>query len=515
MNLNYELVTKLIFIVYSISLLFLSCYGIIQLHLVYQYLKYKKQKPQNLPEPLTSYPFVTVQLPVYNDSLVVERLIDAITKFDYPKDKWEIQILDDSTDETSSIITNRIQELYESGLQIHHIQRKKRTAYKAGALQNGLLTAKGKFIAIFDSDFIPSRDFLQQTIPYFHNEKTGMVQTRWTHLNKNNSLLTHFQAFLLDAHFSIEQKGRNNAGYFINFSGTGGVWRKDCMLDAGGWHADTLTEDFDLSYRAQIRGWQFLYLENVTVPAELPPVMSALQAQQFRWIKGNAETAKKHVKMILRSQLSFSTKVNAFFHLMVGLVFISAFLASFLSVPLLILKPHVPQLRVWFHYASFSLISLLCLGVFHYISTVSTGFVSKDAKQYFFKMFPLYLSFSMGMAFRNAVAVIQAWLGITSSFVRTPKFNSSDALTQSSFSASKPKRISFLFVAEILLLFYFLSGAVLAFYYNDFSMFPYHLMLAFGLGMIVWFSFTERNMTAYKVISSLQNFTWYKRAQAS
>ena len=303
MNLNYELVTKLIFIVYSISLLFLSCYGIIQLHLVYQYLKYKKQKPQNLPEPLTSYPFVTVQLPVYNDSLVVERLIDAVAKFDYPKGKWEIQILDDSTDETSSIITNKIQELCESGLQIHHIQRKKRTGYKAGALQNGLLTAKGKFIAIFDSDFIPSRDFLQQTIPYFHNEKTGMVQTRWTHLNKNNSLLTHFQAFLLDAHFSIEQKGRNNAGYFINFSGTGGVWRKDCMLDAGGWHTDTLTEDFDLSYRAQIRGWQFLYLENVTVPAELPPVMSALQAQQFRWIKGNAETAKKHVKMILRSPI--------------------------------------------------------------------------------------------------------------------------------------------------------------------------------------------------------------------
>lgn len=430
MSLYYEAIAKIIFAIYSVALLFLFCYGFIQLHLVYQYLKNKKKKQPLAPSfSWNNLPFITVQLPVYNESLVVARLIDAVAAFHYPKDKWEIQILDDSTDETTAIIANKIEQYKASGLQIHHIRRSNRTGYKAGALQNGLSSAQGEFIAIFDADFVPSPDFFQRTLPYFQHKRTGLVQTRWTHLNKNHSLLTRFQAFLLDAHFSVEQKGRNEGGYFINFSGTGGVWRKQCMLDAGGWNDDTLTEDFDLSYRAQLTGWQFLYLEDVTVPAELPPVMSALKAQQFRWIKGNAETARKHLKKIVSSRLPVAIKVHAFFHLMVGFVFVSAFLASFVSIPLLILKPHVPQLAPWFRYASFSLISLLCLGVFHYIATVSTGFVRTGARQYFFTLFPLYLSFSMGMAFANAVAVIQGWRGTKSPFVRTPKFNSSDAQT--------------------------------------------------------------------------------------
>ncbi len=492
MNWNYELTTEVVLVIYSLALLFLFCYGFVQLHLVYQYLKNKKKiVPEIVPSALDVYPFVTVQLPVYNESIVVERLIDAIAKFDYPKDKWEIQILDDSTDETTSIIAQKIGQKQTSGLQIHHIRRSNREGYKAGALQKGLSLAKGEFIAIFDADFVPPSDFLQCTIPHFQDESVGMVQTRWTHLNKNNSLLTQFQAFLLDAHFSVEQKGRSEASCFINFSGTGGVWRKACMQDAGGWNADTLTEDFDLSYRAQLKGWQFLYLEDVTVPAELPPLMSALKAQQFRWIKGNAETARKHVKTILRSQLPFIKKAHAFFHLTVGFVFVSAFLASFLSIPLLILKPHVPQLQSWFGFASFSLISLLCLGVFHYIATVSTGFIRNDAKQYFFKTFPLYLSFSMGMAFNNAVAVAEGWLGIKSSFVRTPKFNASDG-RKMKFLSSSTKLLTPFLITEIMLMIYFLWGASLAFYYHDFSMFPYHLMLAFGFGMIVWFTMKER-----------------------
>ncbi len=492
MTFNYEITTKAILVIYSIALLFLFFYGFVQLHLVYQYLKNKKKTtPQITHTSFDFYPFVTVQLPVYNESVVVERLIDAVAKFDYPKDRWEIQVLDDSTDETINIIAVKTKQYKAAGLQIHHIHRINREGYKAGALQNGLTTAKGEFIAIFDADFVPTSDFLQFTILHFQNDNIGMVQTRWTHLNKNNSLLTHFQAFLLDAHFSIEQKGRNEAGCFINFSGTGGVWRKSCMQDAGGWNADTLTEDFDLSYRAQLKGWQFLYLEDVTVPAELPPLISALKAQQFRWVKGNAETARKHVKNILRSQLSPLKKFHAFFHLMVGFVFVSAFLASFVSIPLLMLKPHVPQLEVWFRYASFSLISLFCLGVFHYIATVYTGFIRNDAKQYFFKTFPLYLSFSMGMAFNNAVAVAEGWLGIKSSFVRTPKFNALDNKKASSLSSSA-KLFTPFFIMEMMLMIYFLFGAALAFYYHDFSMFPYHLMLAFGFGMIVWFTVKER-----------------------
>lgn len=515
MGLNYEVVTKIIFFFYSAALLFLLCYGFIQLHLVYQYLKNKKTAGKKVVPALSSYPFVTVQLPLYNESLVVERLLDAVAKFDYPKDKWEIQILDDSTDETSSIIANKILELAPLGLQMHHIQREERTGFKAGALQYGMNTAKGEFITIFDADFVPSADFLQQTIPQFTNDNVGMVQTRWTHLNKTNSLLTHFQAFLLDAHFSIEQGGRNSAGYFINFSGTGGVWRKACMVDAGGWHADTLTEDFDLSYRAQLKGWQFLYLEDITVPAELPPLMSALKAQQFRWIKGNAETAKKHVASILQSKLSLSAKINAFFHLMVGMVFISAFLASFLSIPLLLLKPHVPQLAAWFRYTSFSLLSLICLGVFHYMATVRTGFVKENAKQYFFTMFPLYLSFSMGMAFNNGIAVVEAWMGKKSSFIRTPKFATSDANAGYLPSPKQKLRSPFL-MAESFFTVYFLSGAFLAFYLHDFSMLPYHLMLALGFGMIVYYSFKEQGMNVYKLPNQTPgNYSAYKPAQAS
>jgi cellulose synthase/poly-beta-1,6-N-acetylglucosamine synthase-like glycosyltransferase len=412
---------------------------------------------------------------------------------DYPKACFEVQVLDDSTDETTAIILNKVQQYQSQGLQIIHLHRTNRKGFKAGALQKGLALAKGEFICIFDADFVPPANFLKCTLPYFANEQIGMVQTRWDHINKNSSLLTHFQAFLLDAHFSVEQMGRNNAGYFINFSGTGGVWRKVCMLDAGGWHTDTLTEDFDLSYRAQLKGWKFKYLEEVSVPAELPPVMSALKTQQYRWIKGNAETARKHVKYVLQSNMPFKAKVHAFFHLTVGTVFISVFIASVLSIPLLFLKPHVPQLRAWFQYASFSLISLLCLSVFHYVSTVHTGF-SKQGARYFFKTFPLYLSFSMGISLNNALAVAEGWMGRKSAFIRTPKFNIPEGGKASAIVPAQKKRNPLL-PFEMLLVFYFLAGAGLAFYYNDFTMFPYHLMLAFGFGMMCYFAFKEKTFS--------------------
>jgi len=410
MNHSYELITEVLFTFYTAALLFLFLYGMIQIHLVYQYLRYKRSRQKVDCPPLTDFPLVTVQLPVYNESLVIERLINAVSQLDYPKDRFEIQVLDDSTDETTAIIAEKVQLYRAQGLQIMHLHRTNRKGFKAGALQEGLITAEGEFICIFDADFIPPTNFLRCTLSYFVDEQIGMVQTRWDHINKNNSLLTHFQAFLLDAHFSIEQMGRNNAGYFINFSGTGGVWRKTCMLDAGGWHTDTLTEDFDLSYRAQLKGWRFKYLEDISVPAELPPVMSALKTQQYRWIKGNAETARKHVRYVLQSNIPFKAKVHAFFHLTVGTVFICVFIASVLSIPLLFLKPYVPQFRVWFQYASLSLISLLCLSVFHYVSTVYTGF-TKQGAGYFFKTFPLYLSFSMGISLNNSLAVAEGWMG--------------------------------------------------------------------------------------------------------
>ena len=493
---GYEVLTKVLFSVYIGALLFLFLYGCMQIHLVYKYMQQKKRIGRQPFEPLQEFPFVTVQLPVYNESLVIERLIDAVAAFDYPMDRFEVQVLDDSTDNTTQIIAGKVRQYKSQGLQMEHVRRADRQGFKAGALQHGLQMARGEFITLFDADFIPPNDFLRRTLPAFTDASIGMVQTRWSHLNKNYCLLTHFQAFLLDSHFSIEQTGRNSAGYFINFSGTGGVWRKACMIDAGGWHYDTLTEDFDISYRAQLKGWKFTYLEDVCVPAELPPVMSAMKTQQYRWIKGNAETARKHLKGVLLSDIPMKAKVSACFHLLVGLVFICVFVSSFLSVPLLFLKSQVPALSFWFRLASFSVISLLCLGVFHYVSTVYTGYSQDSNRQYFYKTFPLYLMFSMGISLNNALAVAEGLLGIKSVFVRTPKFNVLGTGKVSIINTQRRKRDFLLPIEMALTVYYLVGGSFLAFYYHDFTIFPYHMMLAFGFGMMCYFNLTEERVVA-------------------
>lgn len=489
---GYEVITKVLFGVYITALTFLFLYGCMQIYLVYKYMQQKKKLRRQELSTLTGFPFVTVQLPVYNESLVIERLIDAVAEFDYPKERFEVQVLDDSTDHTSAIIARKVAQYKIQGLLIEHIQRTDRQGFKAGALQHGLQSAKGEFITLFDADFIPPKDFLQRTLPAFTDSNIGVVQTRWAHLNKNYGLLTQFQAFLLDAHFSIEQMGRNSGGYFINFSGTGGVWRKACMVDAGGWHYDTLTEDFDISYRAQLKGWKFIYLEDVCVPAELPPVMSAMKTQQYRWIKGNAETARKHLGGVLRSSIPLKAKIVACFHLLVGLVFISVFVSSFLSVPLLFLKSQVPGLAIWFRFASFSVISLICLGVFHYVSTVHTGYTNDGTKHYFYKTFPLYLMFSMGISLNNALAVLEGLLGIKSEFVRTPKFNVSGTGKVNIVNTTVSKKNLLLPVEAGLTIYYLALGSLLAFYYSDYTMWPYHMMLAFGYGMMCYFSLKEK-----------------------
>jgi cellulose synthase/poly-beta-1,6-N-acetylglucosamine synthase-like glycosyltransferase len=279
-----------------------------QLHLTWIYLKAKKRKPAITPE-FINFPTVTIQLPIYNEKYVVERLLDAVSLFDYPKEKLEIQVLDDSTDETTEIILKKIESMRPLGLNFKLIHREQRVGYKAGALDHGFHIASGEFIAIFDADFIPPPDFLNKTLPYFINEKVGVVQTRWGHINKDYSILTQLQAFGLDAHFSIEQTARSAAGSFINFNGTCGVWRKTCITDAGGWSNDTLTEDLDLSYRAQLRGWKFEYLEDVETKGELPVIMPAIKSQQYRWNKGAAETAKKNFGNVLRSSLSWKNNL--------------------------------------------------------------------------------------------------------------------------------------------------------------------------------------------------------------
>lgn len=308
-----------IIVIYTIAIVLIFMYSLAQLNLLYNYLSSKKANKDCETFDLSKseeVPFVTIQLPVFNEMYVMDRLLENIALIDYPKDKLEIQVLDDSTDETVETTKLQIEKIQNTGLDIKHITRTDRSGFKAGALKEGLKIAKGEFIAIFDADFLPKPNWLKCTIPYFKDEQIGVVQTRWSHINRNYSLLTKIQAFALDAHFTLEQVGRNSKGHFINFNGTAGIWRKECIIDAGNWEGDTLTEDLDLSYRAQLKNWKFKYLEDVETPAELPVVISAARSQQFRWNKGGAENFRKMLKRVITSKnISSKTKIHGLLHL--------------------------------------------------------------------------------------------------------------------------------------------------------------------------------------------------------
>ena len=352
----------IVIIIYSLALLLIFFYALATLNLLVNYLKAKK----NLTAPkfnlsnTEEVPFVTIQLPVYNECYVMERLLDNISKIEYPREKLEIQVLDDSTDESLESTAQHIQKLRETGLDIHHITRSNRDGYKAGALKEGLKIAKGEFIAIFDADFLPHEDWLLKTVPYFKDPEIGVVQTRWSHLNRDFSILTKVQAFALDAHFTLEQVGRNSQGHFINFNGTAGIWRKACILDAGNWQGDTLTEDLDLSYRAQLKQWKFKYLEQVETPAELPVIMSAARSQQFRWNKGGAENFQKMgLKVLKNKHIPFKTKLHGIMHLLNSSMFLSIFVVAVLSIPMLYIKNEYEHLKAYFIVTSFFVISTL------------------------------------------------------------------------------------------------------------------------------------------------------------
>ena len=316
----------LVISIYSIALVLILMYALAQLNLLFNYMRAQKQEddcPKYNLDHSEEVPSVTVQLPVFNEMYVMQRLLDNIALLEYPREKLEIQVLDDSTDESVVSTANHIKKLQQQGIDIHHITRTNRKGFKAGALKEGLEIARGDFIAIFDADFLPQKDWLLQTVPYFKNSSIGVVQTRWGHINRNYSTLTKVQAFALDAHFTLEQVGRNSKGHFINFNGTAGIWRKQCILDAGNWEGDTLTEDLDLSYRAQLKQWEFKYLEDVTTPAELPVIISAARSQQFRWNKGGAENFQKMARRVITStSIPLKTKIHSVLHLLNSSMFL-------------------------------------------------------------------------------------------------------------------------------------------------------------------------------------------------
>lgn len=488
-----HLTAKIVLWIYGLCLLLVFFYSVLQLSLSIAYVRNKKkkaaeQKPVYDPE---TTPKVTVQLPMYNELYVADRIIETISRFNYPADKFQIQVLDDSTDETTEMIAKKVAEVAARGINIQHIHRIDRTGYKAGALDAAMDRVEGDFIAIFDADFIPDPDFLQKTMPYFQNEEIGVVQTRWGHINKDYSILTELQAFGLNGHFAIEQGGRNAAGHFINFNGTGGVWRKKCIEDAGGWEHDTLTEDLDLSYRAQIKGWKFKYLEDVIAPAELPITMSALKSQQHRWMKGGAECFVKMWKTLLTSKgVKISDKVHGLSHLFNSSVFVFILIISLLSLVVLHIKDSFSDLNFILQYMGVFIISTVFLMFYYWHAfrdKTSNTFVSFIR---FVGRFFQFLVVSMGLSLSNTVAVIEGYLGIKSSFVRTPKFNVS---IKSEFKGNKydKKSLSIINIVEGILLVTFSFTAVNRIIYGDLGMAPFHIMLACGYGVIFFSTLKE------------------------
>jgi len=478
--------------IYSISLILIFLYALAQLNLLFNYLSAQK-KEDNSPQfdlsKSEEVPFVTIQLPVFNEMYVMERLLENIVKLKYPKEKLEIQVLDDSTDESVETTALQIKKLQEQGIDIQHICRTNRQGFKAGALKEGLKTTKGEIIAIFDADFLPEEDWLLKTVPYFKDEKIGVVQTRWGHINRNYSTLTKIQAFALDAHFTLEQVGRNSKGHFINFNGTAGLWRKECIYDAGNWEGDTLTEDLDLSYRAQLKKWEFKYLENVETPAELPVIISAARSQQFRWNKGGAENFQKMTKRVLKAkELPLKTKIHSVLHLLNSSMFLNVFIVAILSIPMLYIKNEYAHLKNYFYMMSFFVISSLIFFICYwqmYKRMYGGGFVKFLN---FIGMFFTFFSIAMGFSLHNSIAVLEGHFGKKSEFVRTPKFNIKtlkDGWKNNKYIKKKP---SVNVIVEGILLLYFAFGMYSAFIVGDqggdFGLFPFHLMLFIGFGYV-------------------------------
>ena len=468
-------------ILYTLSLAYLCAFSLGQLHLAIIYRRTKVQETSEGKPALVDLPVVTIQLPVYNEKYVIERLIDAVVAIDYPSEKLEIQILDDSTDETSGIIFQKLEWIKRTGRDIKHIRRESRKGFKAGALAEALEQARGEYIAIFDADFIPAPDFLRKTLPYFADAGIGAVQTRWGHINKDYSMLTRLQAFGLDAHFSVEQSGRNAAGSFINFNGTCGIWRKSCIVDAGGWSDDTLTEDLDLSYRAQLKGWRFHYLEDVVTPGELPVVMPIIKLQQYRWNKGAAETARKMLRHVLHSPITTQQKIHAVFHLNNSSVFVALFVAAITSVPMLFIKDNTEALADLFRMGVVFLLGFLSVTIFYWTAITH---LEQKAERNFLYLFPAFLIVAMGLSLHNTIAVLEGWLGIKTPFLRTPKFNivqKRDSWAGKTYLKASLGAVTILEgVLSLMFSLAFIKGIEM----NDKTLLLFHAMLALGFGVV-------------------------------
>ena len=469
---------EVVLILFMLTMAWLFLFSLGQLHLSFKYLK---SKPVKDPRSLNEWPKVTIQLPVYNEKYVITRLLDCINQIEYPADLLEIQILDDSTDETTDLIQGWLKRHKFPGSFIH-IRRDNRKGFKAGALKYGLSKAKGEFIAIFDADFLPQADFLKMTLPHFDSVMVGVVQTRWGHINRNENLLTKIQAYALDAHFFVEQGGRAASNSFINFNGTGGIWRATCINSAGGWSDDTITEDLDLSFRAQLKGWRFKYVESIVCPAELPMVMKAVKSQQYRWNKGAAEVSRKLLGGVLHSNKPILNKIHALFHLTNSSVFLVLLAGSLLSVGMLSFYPDYNKYQLWLRLGNIFILGFLSIAFLYVITSRKIN--KKNWTTHFLTHFFPFIIVSMGLSWHNGMAAWDGWTGRKTPFIRTPKFNA----TGNSSSFSKNSYIKLLGTkfpfAEMILALTFGVSAVYGIFIGELGFVLLHSMLFLGFFIV-------------------------------
>lgn len=451
-----DLTSPLWYVSYIVVLIGLAGYGSHRLAIVFLYLKHSRKQPKPLAM-FEELPLVTIQLPVFNEMHVVDRLLESVSKLDYPQDKMQIQLLDDSTDETVEICRLGIERLVAQGFDAEHIHRTDRTGYKAGALENGTQFAKGEYLFILDADFVPNPDVLKETIHFFSDDKIGMIQTRWGHLNRTFNVLTRIQAMFLDGHLELEQTARNRSGRFFTFNGTGGIWRKSCIADAGGWEHDTLTEDMDLSYRAQLKGWRFIFLNNVETPAELPVDMDGFKSQQHRWTKGSIQVCKKVLPSIWKSDVPLFIKLEATAHLTSNFAYLLLICLCFLIYP----NQHQPEFGPYTKYiVNIPIFFFASVSVIVFYVTAQKA-LRPDSWWKELPYLPLLLALGIGMSINNAKAVIEALFNHQSAFVRTPKYGISQEVKRVDWKKSSYKAMKTLtpFI-ELLFGFFFLFVVV-------------------------------------------------------
>jgi len=462
---------------YFSLLVFLAAYGLHRYALVYLYYKNRGRRSTEPRGHFAELPMVTIQLPIYNEQFVVDRLVDAVCRLQYPRQKLEIQVLDDSTDETAEVARNLVERYSALGSPITYHHRDNREGFKAGALREGMKTSRGEFIAIFDADFVPPEDWLLRVIHQFTDPKVGMVQTRWTHLNRDYSFLTEVEAILLDGHFVLEHGARFRSGVFFNFNGTAGVWRRDAIEQAGGWEHDTLTEDTDLSYRAQLEGWKFIYLQDVECPAELPIEMTAFKTQQARWAKGLIQTGRKILPRLMRSRVPWRVKAEAWFHLTANLSYPLMIVLSTLLLPAMIIRFYQGWFQTLYIDLPLFLASTFSISSFYLVSQKEL-FPGRWPRTFLY--LPLLMALGIGLTITNSRAVLEALLGLRSPFTRTPKYRARQRGERARDAAKYRRRLGWVPWVELLIGSYFALTVVYAVTNENYVTVPFLVIFVLG-----------------------------------